>query len=65
MSLSPADTRGRRIADAIREALEVRRGEVLTPEVCAERANNAACYVLEVLDGSEETAEEHANRIIK
>lgn len=55
MSLSPSDTRGRRIADAIREALEVRRGEVLTPELCAERANNAACYVLEVLETEEGT----------
>lgn len=50
MSLSPADSRGRRIADAIREALEVRRGEVLTPEVIQERANNAAAYVIEELD---------------
>lgn len=51
--VSPAcdDTRGRRIASAIRDALKVRAGEVLTPEVIEERANNAACYVLEVLDG--------------
>lgn len=43
-------TRGQRIARAIREALEVRAGEKLTPELILDRANNASMYVLEALE---------------
>ena len=59
MNLAPApdDTLGKRIARAIQDALEVRRGEVLTPELIRERANNAACYVLDVIGQHEGGAE--------
>ena len=76
MKLTPAadDAKGRRIAKAIREALEVRAGEVLTPQVIEDRANNGACHVLEALYELEheettpvgyETMQEHAERVIK
>lgn len=68
-------TKGQRIAKAIREALEVRLGQVLTPELIRERAGNAAHYILEALESDEktppgydlngETPEEMAERLIK
>ena len=51
MSLAPApdDSMGKLIVDAIRAALQVRAGHVLTPELIEERARNGACYVLDAL----------------
>jgi hypothetical protein len=37
------------VRDAMYSALVVRKGEVLTEEVCRERANNACHYVIEAL----------------
>lgn len=72
--VSPADddTLGQRIVAALRDALQVRAGEVLTPQIIEERARNGACWVLDAIHDWEkengprkETAEEHAERVIK
>jgi len=51
LSLAPApdDGMGKLIVDAIRAALQVRAGHVLTPEIIEDRARNAACWVLDAL----------------
>jgi len=51
MSLAPApdDVMGKLIVDAIRAALQVRAGHVLTPEIIEDRSRNAAVYVLDAL----------------
>lgn len=56
ISPAPDDALGMRIVAAIREALMVRVGEVLTIELIEERARNSSCYVLEVI------GEENATR---
>lgn len=69
-------TKLQRIAAAIAEALEVRRGDVLDQQCINDRSRNGAFYVLAALEEGEqentptgyevhETAEEHAERVIK
>ena len=70
-------TREKRIAIALAKCLRVRLGDVLTPEIIEDRARNGVHYVLEALrDEAEEatpaghdihgeTAEQHAERVIK
>lgn len=69
-------TKAQRICNALRECLQVRQGQELTPEIIEDRARNGAHYILAALedDGEQtptgyelngETAEEHAARVIK
>lgn len=51
-----------RLRDALRDGILIRRGEVIDEALALERANNLVSYVENVL---EETAEQHAERVIK